>query len=262
MALKAVVTDISTVPEAFRSEYTQVGNEYRLAIDGEVPGFVPSAKLNEFRDNNRRLTEEAQTLKQQLDALKEIDPVEYKRLKEEVGKKGKGESEEEYQRRLQAALKPVQTELETSRTENTKLQGELAKLRINDAAVAAGAEYGIRPSAQADLVNRISGFTKLENGIPVIYDEKGEKRYSNKTGDLLTIKEAVAELVEKAPHLFEPSTGTQSKGPGNNGAGSLGSGPNPFKKESWNLTRQSEIMAKDKVLAKKLADEAGVKLRI
>lgn len=257
MALKAVVTDINTVAEAYRGEYKQVGNEWRLDIDGEVPGFVPHAKFAEFRDNNKKLLDDAAR-------FKDVDPDEYRRLKQDLPK-NKEESEKQYQERLAAALLPLKTELDGEKKKTGDLNTELSKLRINDAAIAAGVEFGIKATAQTDLVNRVSAVSKLENGVVTIYDEKGEKRYSTKTGNLLTIKEFVEGMVASAAHLFEPSTGTGSNGGSNGAKSGTYRGPNPFKRGdggAWNLTKQGELQRDNPSEAKRLAEEAGVKIRI
>jgi hypothetical protein len=270
MALKATVADINTVPEAHRTEYKQVGNEWRLDIEGEIPGFVPQARFVEFRDNNKLLIDSEKALKEKLEALKDIDPLEYKRLKE----KRPTETEKEFQERLQGALKPLQDELATRKSTEEKLTGEITTLKINDAALAAGAELGVLPTGQQDLINRIRNATTLENGVVTIWETKdGErvKRYSTKTGNLLTVKELVAEMAETtAPHLFNPSTGTGSGGGGGNTNGGGGrqqgngrwQGPNPFdrKGNTWNVTKQGELMKMDRTLAKTMADACGVRV--
>lgn len=261
MALKAAVTDINAIPEAFRGEYKQVGttNEWRLDIEGDVPGWVPNAKFVEFRDNNKTLIEEKKALATKLESLKDIDPEEYRKLKE--GKKP-SETEEQFKKRLEEALKPVQTELETTKQTNVKLVSDITRLRINDAAIAAGNELGLRPGAAVDLVGRVAAVAKLEGDAVIITDEKGDKRY--KGSEVMTIRDLVGEVLEKAPYLFEPSTGTGANG--NQGKGGTGTftGSNPYDRKggTFNLTAQGDLEKKNPALAKKLAGEVGVKLTI
>jgi hypothetical protein len=263
MALKALVKDINEVPEAFRGEYESTGSgvagEMRLKLEGDIPGFAPKAKLDEFRTSNDTLKNEKVALETKLAALKDIDPEEYKRLKE----KRPNETQAEFETRLNATLKPVKDELDSEKAKNVALSTEISKLKINDAAVAAGVEYGIRPAAQIDLINRVSQYAKIEDGKVTIYDDKGEKRYSTNSanaGNLLTIKEFVAEMAEKSSHLFEPSTGTAAKGGAGGGAPNGAEGPNPWLKASRNLTRQAEMIKKNPARAKQLAAQAGITL--
>jgi hypothetical protein len=74
--------------------------------------------------------------------------------------------------------------------------------------------------------------------------------------NLLGFDEQVAALKESDPYLF----GVELKGRVPEGAGKPPQTPeNPWKKETWNLTKQGEITKKDPDLAAKLKAEAGVR---
>lgn len=74
--------------------------------------------------------------------------------------------------------------------------------------------------------------------------------------NLIGFDEQVAALKESDPYLF----GVELKGRAPEGAGKPPQTPeNPWKKETWNLTKQGEITKKDPDLAAKLRAQAGVK---
>jgi len=77
------------------------------------------------------------------------------------------------------------------------------------------------------------------------------------------IDEQVKELVKTKAYLFDvkkADVGGGTNPPG--GAGSSFDGINPWKKDSFNLTKQGEIITKDPAKAAKLMQEAGVKVTI
>ena len=74
--------------------------------------------------------------------------------------------------------------------------------------------------------------------------------------NLIGFDEQVAALKESDPYLF----GVELKGRVPEGAGKPPQTPeNPWKKETWNLTKQGEITKKDPDLAAKLRAQAGVR---
>jgi hypothetical protein len=69
MGLKFKVATLAEIPEAVRGMYKQEGNEFVL----DVEGAVDKTKVDEFRNNNI-------LLQQQLEKLKDVDPVKYREL--------------------------------------------------------------------------------------------------------------------------------------------------------------------------------------
>jgi len=77
------------------------------------------------------------------------------------------------------------------------------------------------------------------------------------------LDEQVKELAKTKTYLFDvkkADVGGSTNPPG--GAGSSFEGINPWKKDSFNLTKQGEIVMKDPAKAAKLMQEAGVKVTI
>ena len=88
--MKAVVTDINSIPEPVRGEYEEKDGAFYLRLEG-TPGFVPAVelattneKLAEFRNNNVSLLKEKQQLELRLKSLEGIDPIEYSKTKKEI----------------------------------------------------------------------------------------------------------------------------------------------------------------------------------
>lgn len=255
---RASYATAAEIPENLKDEYEEHDGKMILKVEGDHPRLVQKARLDEFRTNNI-------TLQKKLDDLKDIDPAEFRRLKEEVGKKGSSESQEEYNRRLAAAMEPVTKERDEFKKANERLTGEISKLKISDAAIQAGVALGLRKSATEDLSERVSKAFKLEDGKPVCYDSNGEKIYG--ANGLLTVDEYVKKLLDTAPHLFENSGGTgagsgSGSGGGTGGGSGASTGLNPWKSEHWNLTLQGEIIKKDPRRAEALAAAAGKRLKL
>lgn len=74
MPIDAVVESLDKVPEALRGEYEPREGKFHLRLAGEPSGFVPKARLDEFRTNNLELTRKAEQLAAQAEKFKDIDP--------------------------------------------------------------------------------------------------------------------------------------------------------------------------------------------
>jgi hypothetical protein len=77
MPVKAVLTkaefDKLAAPEQFA--YVERDGRYVVDLEGDPPGYVAAAKLDEFREHNRRLNGEVSDLQVRLKAYEGIDPV-------------------------------------------------------------------------------------------------------------------------------------------------------------------------------------------
>lgn len=255
--LKFIVDDINTVPEALRSLYTQRPSDSKWVL--QVEGAVDAARLAEFRDSNILLTK-------RLEDFKDIDPAKARELigmEKDIrnGKVKDGKTVEEIvEERTTAMRKAHETEVATLKKDLEGTTGKLSRLTIADAAVAKATELGLRPSAREDLVERANRTFTLKEGNPVALDPTGQPKFG-KHAEPLTIGEYVEGLIETAPHLFDPSTGTGAAGGSkNNGGGAAGVKVNPWLKPTFNLTKQGEVYRANPDLARKMAAEAGVKL--
>lgn len=223
MALKPVVSqeELAALPEAVRGHYAERDGKLTLALDGQLPGFVPEsehastrAKLNEFRDTNIRVLKERDELTGKLKIYEGIDPEEYRSLKagrEGLKKKGveaPDDIEALIARHVQAAVKPLQERIGAHEQERTKLRGQLeakeVETRITEAAVAAG----VLPDLLPDVLERArktfqyrDGKVVAMNGDQPVYGRDGEKP--------LTVEEWLPGLPKP---FFKPSSGGGADG--------------------------------------------------
>ena len=73
---------LDSIPESLHSFYQKQDDGYKL----NVKNVVPSAKLDEFRTNNRKLNAELEDLRKQMSY---VDMDEYNRLKDQYSKENK-----------------------------------------------------------------------------------------------------------------------------------------------------------------------------
>lgn len=254
--LKFCYDNESDIPEAVRSHYKKSGDgKWYL----EIEGAVAKAKVDEFRDNNTRLQNELADLKTK---YKDVDPAEYSRLKgiETDLQNGKlsDKAKDVLETRTAEMKRAHEAETTALKAERDTARRELEGLKIGEAAINEGLKLGLRPTAKDDLTMRVKSQFKLnEKGEVRAYSPDGKEIYGP-TGGPLTIGEYVAGLVKSADHLFAPSEGTGASG--GSGGSTVADGVNPWKKETWNITKQSQIYAKDPAKAKAMAKAAGAKV--
>jgi hypothetical protein len=259
--LKYIVTNESELPTdaALRALYIQTGDKWVLDIEGAVP----KTQLDDFRTNNVEL-------KKKLDAYgalgEGITPERVKELieKEEFFKGGNAKTAEqinaEVERRV-AELKVAQEKALKERDDKiSTLTGDLESHVIDQSLIAAGSELGLRATAHEDLTFRGRKAFKLdEHRKPVAIGADGQVQYGP-TGEPLSPKDYVGQLLKTAPHLFDPSAGSGAGGSGAGGGQRGAGGANPFKKETFNLTAQSELLRTQPDQARQMAAAAGVKI--
>lgn len=256
MKLKFIVTNESELPTdpTLKALYTQTGDKWVLDIEGAVP----KSQLDEFRQNNVEL-------KKKLDLYGEATPERMKELieKEETFKGGNAKTADQINAEVERRVAEMKVKQDKDIADRdgriTTLTSDLESHVIDQALVAAGAELGLRATAHEDLTFRGRKAFKLdEHRKPVALDKDGNVQYSV-TGEPLTPKDYVSQLLKTAPHLFEASSGSGSGGSGHGGAG-RNSGANPFKKETFNLTEQSTLLRENPDQARQMAAAAGVKI--
>lgn len=209
MTLKAVIDDINAVPEALRDFYVAQNGQYALAVEG----LVPKAKLDEFRDNNIKLAQERDTLRQQFEG---IDAEKARALlakaQKEQDKKlvDAGKIDELLDQRVEAMRADYETKLTDEAQKSQTLQARLETLLVDGALRDAAAKAGIRPSAIEDVLLRGRTVFKLQDGKAV--PMQGDDVLYSKTGEVLTMDEWLSSLGTNAPHLFEPNRGAGAAG--------------------------------------------------
>lgn len=232
MKLKPVLDSLEGVPEAFHELYTQREGKFMLELDGELPGFVPRAKLDEFRNNNVTLMKELETLKGRALSQEELD--EFKRIREERQKMAdkelldKGEIDKlieqrtsrmraDYEKQIQT-LSEVAEELESQLiAANETLAGTLITAEISKSISSVGA---LRKGAMDDVISRAQRTWTFEDGKIVPKDPEGTTIFGKDGKGPMTMAEWCQSLAESAPYLFESSSGGGAQG----GSSSAGSG--------------------------------------
>jgi hypothetical protein len=222
MALKFVVTDISTVPETFRNEYEARDGKYYLKIDGEIPAVSElQVKLAEFRDNNIGLTRKVQELETNAARFKDVDPAKYNEYKtkiEEFEKTGGIKSAEDVRAKIAEAVTPLQQELANMRKEKQEADDRIKRQAIESNLRDVATKAGVHDSAVRDFITRGLGVFNLEgkamSGDTPLFSKKDVTKG-------LSMEEWAASLAAEAPHLFKPSHGggapPQKGAPGSSG---------------------------------------------
>lgn len=212
MALKGEITKLEDVPENVRPLYVKEGEKFVL----DVEGLVPKAKVDEFRNNNVQL-------QQQLDKLKDIDPVKYHELtalQRKIDEKElleKGEVEKVVNLRVGEMKTNFETQIGTLQNENSSAKAQLAVLLIDNAVRIAAAKNGVVPTAIDDVVLRARSLYVVDKGAPVPKNEKGEVVYGKDGTTPMPMDEWLLGLKKNAPHLFVGSQGSGAGGGRGNG---------------------------------------------
>ncbi len=261
MKLKYIVTNETDLPAdaALRALYIQTGDKWILDIEGAVP----KTQLDEFRTNNVEL-------KKKIDAFtalgEGVTPERVKELieKEESFKGGNAKTAEQINAEVERRVSELRTKQEKDLKDRDdrigQLTGDLESHVIDQALISAGSELGLRGTAHEDLTFRgRKAFRLDEHRKPVSVDKDGNVQYGP-TGEPLTPKDYVSSLTKSAPHLFDPSAGSGAGGSGAGGGHRGSAGANPFKKETFNLTQQSEMLRTSPDQARQMAAAAGVKI--
>lgn len=206
MVLPASFKTQEEIPEGLREHYAEKDGVW-------VPdGYVPKARLIEFRDNNRGLAKEKKELETQLLKFKDIDPEKYQEAVDKL-------QELENDRLAEAGeWKVLKANLEQSHADEIKKEKGKAKgvqegwnreKIANQTAMIvmkhAVPEEGNMKYIQADVLEMAS--IDPETNQIIFLDEKGLKR-KNEDGDKeLTLEEFLVKTYIPKSKLFRRSTG-------------------------------------------------------
>lgn len=237
MGLKYQIAKLEDVPENVRTLYKPEGAGYVL----DTEDVVPKTRLDEFRNNNIQL-------QQQLDKLKDVDPVKYAeliKLQQEV-EEGQlikaGKLEEVVALRVTNMKRDLETQLNGTKSELAQANTQLAMLMIDNAVRQEAVKNGALPTALDDVVLRARTVYSMEKGQPVPKDDKGQVIYGKDGQTPMAIGDWLISLKKAAPHLFAGSQG------GGAGGGRTGAGPadiskmTPSQKISLGLAQAASMM--------------------
>lgn len=211
MPLKHTIDKLDEAPEAVRSMYKEQDGKYVL----DVEGVVPKARLDEFRNNNI-------ALQQQLDKLKDVDPVKYRELmllQNKIKEReliDKGELDQVVNLRTENMRKAHEETLGDLNSRLSKAESKLSVLMIDNVAKGEAIKLGVLQTAVDDIILRTRSQFVIHEGAPVIKDSNGQVVYGKDGKTPMSIQEWMVDLKKSAPHLFQGSVGSGAGG-GNRG---------------------------------------------
>lgn len=195
--------------------YSEVDGKYFL----DVEGVVPKTKLDEFRNTNVDLMKK-------LDALKDVDPAEYKKMKAEFEKlkklsDNKPDVDSVVAERVAAMREELGAQLTELTNTNTTLKTQLGSLLIDSAVKDAAVKHGALGVAMDDLLLRARSSFQVEEGVAVMKDGKGHVMYDKDGTTPMSVDSWIKGLKKTAVHLFVMPAG----GGGHGGRGPGGMDP-------------------------------------
>jgi len=211
MTLKFQVDSLEGIGEAQQSLYAKNDEDGKFYL--QVEGAVSKKKLDEFRNNNITLRQEAEKYKDiNLDKYNELlaaavdadkkKMVPVSKIDEMVAEKTKTMQQEH--------AKTVQ-KLETEKGQlNSSLNTLLIDTDVRKNAV--GDAYKVTDTAMDDVVMRAKTVFKVENGRAVPYDGNNNIIYGKDGTNPMSVNEWITGLHKTAPHLFDKSAGSGATG--------------------------------------------------
>ena len=241
------------VPEEMRTHFVEKDGAWHFD-----PNAGPlAAKIEEMRQHNIGLNKK-------LAAYGGMSPEEIakladdkRKLEEETALKA-GEFEKVFEQRMTAKAKAWEKTLAEERAEKDSYRQKLAVVTIDNFIAAEATKLGAHASALPDISARARASVALIDGVPRVVEADGKTIVLGKDGVTpKTLPEWMGELPATAPHLFNGNAGGGAAGSGAGGAKKNGSAPNPFRRETWNVTEQMRLRKTDPDAAARLEAAAG-----
>ena len=162
----------AALQESVKEHYKADGDSFVLDADGMVQKTEldsANSKVVEFRENNRALNAKATELEQLKAKYKDVDPVEYERVKGELAElKAKGIAKPDdvttkIQAAVTAAVKPLSDKLEDSERKRQESDTELQRSRLRTGLTTAAIEGKVRKNAVGVVVDRAMGIFEMNS---------------------------------------------------------------------------------------------------
>lgn len=216
MSLKPIVETLDDVPEALREHFIK-REDGKFALDADPEGLetLIEPRIRPLKAALERQKEEAKKSKERLLAFEDVDPDEYRRLKDEdqkrhtkkkAGDGDEAEIEAEIDRRTKEALKRHEQEKEgvEARLRETET---LLDTQVKDSAIKTAAiDVGVRKKSVEAAVLLARPYVKRDGLKTLVVDDEGEVRYG-KSGEPMSLKDLVEEIATNHD-LLEGSEGT------------------------------------------------------
>lgn len=257
MALKSKVDSLDSVEAQFHDLYEEKDGAYVLAVDGldQHPGAQAlKSALDRERTQRRTLSEKLTAAEARLEGLPDdFDADAYEALRQQAD----GKEAPQLDERLSAQKAQLEAkwakEREKLEARASKLDGTLRRVMVDEgltkALLDAGVDKSFLPAAKALLKEK--GQIKLvedDDAVQVFADDGVNDRTP-----LTDYVRAWATQDEGKPFIAKP-TGGDAKG-----AAPQRFGENPFAKDSFNRTKQAELINENPVKARQMAEAAGVR---
>lgn len=258
MVLKAVLDTVDDLDEAIKPLYVEKNGKFHLDVEGVKP-------IDEFNVVHTALQKERTDHKKSKDRLAlfgTLDPVDVSaklaRIPElELLAEGKVDDkklEDLVSARLHTKLAPVERERDQFKAQIVEKDGVIQtfvtkeKTRtIHDSVIKAARAAKLLTTAEEDAIMLAERVFEVGDDGSVVTKENSGVTPGIGAADWLK------DMQEKRPHWWEPSQG----GGGRNGKGGGPTGPNPFARDTWNMTEQGTIIRTDRPRAERLAKAAG-----
>ena len=220
--LKSRLTKVEheSLQDAVKEHYKADGDGFVLDADGLVAKTeldASNARMIEFRENNKALNLKAQELETLKAKFKDVDPVEYARVKGELeALKTKGITKPDditakVEAAVIAAVKPLSDKLEDSERKRQDSDTELQRSRLRTTLTTAAIEGKVRKNAVNVVVDQAMAIFDMDaNGTLKAKDGN----YSlDKPAEPITMAEWLT-VQAKGPmdYAFEPSKGGGAPG--------------------------------------------------
>lgn len=228
-ALAPIVDKLEDVAEPLRQFYAQKDGKYHVELSAAPHGFVPAAELAtangkvvEFRDNNVKLLQEIEPLRVLKTTVGDLDltvaktaVTELKTLKE------KGVSKPDdiatlVSTAVQAAVKPLQEEIATTRTAAQKDRERADEATFRTTVGEKFTKAGGQPKALDYIINEAKSVFKVDNGAVAALPNKFS---TTNPGNPLGLDEWITGAAKDHDFAFKPSTGGGAPPPGGGGGG-------------------------------------------
>jgi len=220
---------------ATMSEVPEWAKEHAKEVDGKyVVKLAPEAKVNEFRDNNVRVSQERDTLKAQLEKVRPVmgedvdaflSEVQTLRQVQQEVKDGKlkpgtdvsaeverrvSEMRGDFQRQLSEKAQEARSANDRAAAENSKWRRSVVDRAVTDAVLEAAS--GAETSALPDIMQRAYGVFTVDDSGKLVAKDGDAIVYGSDGATPMTPREWLAKLRERAPYFFKNSNGGGASG--------------------------------------------------
>lgn len=215
--MKAVISKLEDVAEAFRSEYEPHEGKFRLKLEDQPVGYVKAEdllnanrKVVEFRDKNIDLLKEVDELRPLKTQFEGIDPVVAREAITKVnalGKKGIKDIDDfntAVKNTVDDLLKPIKEQLATSAAEVAAERKRADEFLLQSQIADKFTKLGGKPNAVQFVTGLAEQVFEVKDKSVVA---KTGKFSADKPGELVSIDEWLGQVSKEHDYVFQPSGG-------------------------------------------------------